>query len=380
MTPIDLPGATSRRVTTLFLCGDVMTGRGIDQILPHPSEPDLYEPYVRSALDYVELAERATGPIARPVDWAYVWGDALAELDRVRPAARIVNLETALTAHGDAWQNKPVHHRMHPDNASCLTAATLDCCVLANNHVMDWGPSGLLETLATLRHVGVRTAGAGADVDAAAAPAIITLPAERRVLVFGFASLDSGVPMAWAAAQDRPGINLLADLSPRSVGDIAGQVAAFKRSGDVIVASIHWGANWRYEIACAERDFAHGLIDEAQVDVVHGHSSHHVKGIEVYRHKPILYGCGDFIDDYEGVRGREAYRADLGMMYFPSFDAGTGKLVRLEMTPTRTRGFRVNRAADDEVAWLQATLNREGRRLGTSAVRQEDGGLLLQWT
>jgi poly-gamma-glutamate synthesis protein (capsule biosynthesis protein) len=244
---------------------------------------------------------------------------------------------------------------------------------------MDWGPAGLLETLASLQRAGVRTAGAGPDADAAAAPAIVTLPAEGRVLVFGFASADSGVPIAWAAAQDRPGINLLEDLSPRSVGDIARQVAGFKRAGDIVVASIHWGANWRYEIASAECDFAHGLIDEAQVDVVHGHSSHHVKGIEVYRDKLILYGCGDFIDDYEGVHGREAYRADLGMMYFPSFDATTGKLLRLTMTPTRTRSFRVNRAADDEAAWLQAMLNREGRRLGTSVVSQEGARLLLRW-
>jgi hypothetical protein len=57
---------------TLFVCGDVMTGRGIDQILPHPNKPHLYEPYMRSALGYVEITERATGPIKRPVDFEYI--------------------------------------------------------------------------------------------------------------------------------------------------------------------------------------------------------------------------------------------------------------------------------------------------------------------
>ena len=168
-SPDESAGAGPPSVT-LFLCGDVMTGRGIDQILRHPSKPDLYEPYMRSALGYVELAERATGPIARPVDWSYIWGDALSELDRVRPGARIVNLETALTASNDAWPGKGIHYRMHPANVGCLAAARLDCCSLANNHVMDWGRSGLLETLATLRGVGIRTAGAGGDADQAAAP------------------------------------------------------------------------------------------------------------------------------------------------------------------------------------------------------------------
>ena len=378
MTMMPPSRATSRPVT-LFLCGDVMTGRGIDQILPHPSKPHLYEPYVRSALDYVELAERATGAIPRPVDSAYIWGDALAELDRVRPDARIVNLETSVTASEDAWPRKGIHYRMHPDNVACLVAAKLDCCVLANNHVLDWGLSGLLETLATLQRAGLRTAGAGPDAEGAAAPAILTLPDERRILVFAFAREDSGVPVAWAAADGRPGVNLLQDYSSRSVGEIARHVAASRRAGDIVVVSIHWGANWGYGIASAERTFAHALIDEAQIDVVHGHSSHHVKGIEIFRDKPILYGCGDFIDDYEGIRGQEVYRSDLALMYFPSLDATTGKLLRLAMTPTHTRGFRVNRAAEDEAAWLQATLNREGRKLGTSVVRQEDGSLLLRW-
>ena len=123
--------------TTLFLYGDVMTGRGIDQILPHPSQPQLFEPYVRSALGYVELAEEKGGPLPRSVDFAYVWGDALRELDRLRPHARIVNLETAVTVAEDAWPGKGIHYRMHPGNVGCLSAAAIDCCVLANNHVLD---------------------------------------------------------------------------------------------------------------------------------------------------------------------------------------------------------------------------------------------------
>ena len=72
----------SGRAIALFLAGDVMTRRGIDQILPHPGSARLYEPYVGSALDYVELAQARHGPIERPVDFAYVWGDALAALRR----------------------------------------------------------------------------------------------------------------------------------------------------------------------------------------------------------------------------------------------------------------------------------------------------------
>jgi poly-gamma-glutamate synthesis protein (capsule biosynthesis protein) len=61
---------------TIFLCGDVMTGRGIDQILPFPSAPALHEPYIQNAKDYVRLAEKENGPIPKPVSFSYIWGDA----------------------------------------------------------------------------------------------------------------------------------------------------------------------------------------------------------------------------------------------------------------------------------------------------------------
>jgi len=369
----------ARRPVTLFLCGDVMTGRGIDQILPHPSKPHLYEPYMRSALGYVAIAEAATGPIGRPVDFPYIWGDALAELDRVRPDARIINLETAVTTAEDAWPGKGIHYRMHPANVPSISAGGVDCCVLANNHVLDWGYGGLAETVDTLRGAGLRTAGVGRDEAEAAAPAVIELPDAARVLVFALALESAGVPPEWAAGKDRAGVRFVSDLSPRSVAAIAAQVGAVRRPGDLVVVSIHWGGNWGYDIAQPRRDFAHGLVETAGVDVVHGHSSHHPQGVEVHRDRPILYGCGDFLNDYEGIGGHDAFRPDLGLMYFPTLEAATGRLLRLVMTPTRIRSFRVNRAAATESRWLEGTLNREGGKLGTRVARQSDGTLALAW-
>jgi poly-gamma-glutamate synthesis protein (capsule biosynthesis protein) len=367
------------RAVTLFLCGDVMTGRGIDQIMPHPGRPQLHEPYVRSALRYVALAEQATGPIKRPVEPSYVWGDALAELERVRPDARIINLETAVTAAEDAWRGKGIHYRMHPANLPCISAASIDCCVLANNHVLDWGYQGLAETLAALHGAGIRTAGAGRDEAEATAPAVIELPAMGRVLVFAFGMESSGVDRKWAAGKDRAGVSFLKDLSTGSVDRIAASVGAARRPGDVVVASIHWGGNWGYDVSPPEREFAHRLIEVASVDVVHGHSSHHPRGIEVHRDRPVLYGCGDFLNDYEGIGGYESFRPDLALMYFPTLDTATGRLARLVMTPTRIRHFRVNRGREDDARWLEGMLNREGGKLGTRVERQPDGTLELAW-
>ena len=320
---------------SLFLAGDVMTGRGIDQVLPHPADPNIFEFYAKSAQDYVKLAERANGPIARPVSFDYIWGDALAELDCRKPDARIINLETALTTSANPAP-KGINYKMSPANIGAITAADIDCCILANNHVLDWGPLGLLEGLTTLEQAGVRYAGAGRNDIAAAAPAILTYD-KGRVLVFAFASPSSGVPLSWAAATETPGVNVISRFSPQAADRFGEQVRAIARAGDIVVASIHWGGNWGYEIAHEQAEFAHRLVETCDVDIVHGHSSHHVKGIEVHRGKLILYGCGDFIDDYEGITGYEEFRDDLVLMYFPTLRINDGTLMSLEMVPLPLR-------------------------------------------
>jgi poly-gamma-glutamate synthesis protein (capsule biosynthesis protein) len=170
----------------IFLCGDVMVGRGIDQALPHPCDPAIHESYLHSAIDYLRLAERANGPLTLPLDPSYIWGAALEELDRVRPDARIVNLETSITRSED-FLPKGINYRGSPENARCLAAAGIDCCTLANNHVLDWGRAGLVDTLATLDALGIRHAGAGRDDAAAARPAVVSFGADNRRLVFSAA-------------------------------------------------------------------------------------------------------------------------------------------------------------------------------------------------
>ncbi|HEX5829613.1 MAG TPA: CapA family protein [Gemmatimonadaceae bacterium] len=362
---------------TFFLGGDVMTGRGIDQILPHSCAPHLYEPYAHSALDYVELAEQVSGPIPRRVEYAYVWGDALALLDQEGVDARIINLETSVTTSEDA-EPKGINYRMHPGNVPLLTAARIDCCVLANNHVLDWGQAGLLETLEALSWAAVHTAGAGRDLKAATTPAVLEVRDEGRVLVHAVGVTDSGIPARWRAGPATPGIHLLPDLSARSVEWLAELVERTKQPGDVAVASIHWGGNWGYEIPPEHRAFAHALIDHARIDVVHGHSSHHPKAIEVYRDRPILYGCGDLLNDYEGIGGHEEYRSELVLAYVVSVDARTGRLIRLRMLPLRIHRFRLEQPLPSDRQWLQATLDRECLRFGHHVTLRDDA-LTLDW-
>lgn len=129
---------------TLFLSGDVMTGRGIDQILAHPADPQLHEPYVKDARQYVELAEQEHGEIITPVDDRYIWGIGLDALQEIDPAVRLINLETSVTSSDRFWEEKRIHYRMSPKNFGCITSAGIDCVTLANNHILDWGYPGLI--------------------------------------------------------------------------------------------------------------------------------------------------------------------------------------------------------------------------------------------
>jgi len=361
----------------MFLCGDVMTGRGIDQVLAHPCDPALHESYVQSATDYVQLAEAANGAIPRGVAGAYVWGAALDEFARMRPDARIVNLETSITRSED-YEHKGINYRMNPDNADCLKAAAIDCCVLGNNHVLDWGPRGLLDTLASLEHLQIKTAGAGRTAGDAGAPAVLDIAGNGRVLVFSFASPTSGAPRSWAATEGRPGINLLTELSEAGALRVAEAIARRERPGDLIIVSVHWGPNWGYEIQDHHRSFAHRLIDRANVSIIHGHSSHHAKAVEVYRNRLILYGCGDFLNDYEGIRGYEEFRDDLVLMYFAEVEPA-GTLAALEMVPLQIRNFRLVRPSPQDIRWMQQTMDRESRKFAARVAFNPGGRLALSW-
>ncbi|BFU44536.1 CapA family protein [Krasilnikovia sp. MM14-A1004] len=344
---------------SLALGGDVMLGRGIDQILGHPGDPALWETYVHDARDYVRLAEAVNGPVPRRADPRWPWGDALPHL---RDAdVRVLNLETAVTAGGAPAAGKGIHYRLHPANLTCLTAARPDVCSLANNHVLDFGAGALVDTLDALRAAGLRTAGAGADGAAAWRPAVVA-SGGVRIVVVAAGLPSSGIPAEWAAA-DGPGVAYVPEPSDARARRIAAVIDAVRRPGDLVVVSLHWGGNWGYRVGRDERRFAHALIDGG-ADVVHGHSSHHPRPIEIHHGRLILYGCGDLINDYEGIGGHERFRPDLRLVYLARLDPADGTLTRLRMVPLRARRLRLEHATTAERDWLRDTLDEISRPYG----------------
>jgi poly-gamma-glutamate capsule biosynthesis protein CapA/YwtB (metallophosphatase superfamily) len=360
----------------LVLAGDVMTGRGVDQILRSPGAPELHEEYVRDARTYVALAERENGPIPRDVEATWPWGAALEVMDRFGPAARVMNLETSVTTSNDVAVGKAVNYRMAPTNLDVLRVAGVDVWTLANNHVLDYGRTGLLETLDCLARERQRSVGAGRDAAQAWQPAVVAVrDADQRVVVMSVADVSSGVPSAWRSTSGRAGVALLPDLSAATADAVAGTVERASRTGDIRVVSIHWGSNWGYGIPRDQRRFAHRLVD-AGVHVVHGHSSHHPRPAEVYRGRLILYGCGDLVNDYEGIGGHAEFRSDLRPLYLARV-AATGELASLRMVVLRARRLRLEPASAADTGWLAEVLGRESGPHGIQIRYDGDNSLSL---
>lgn len=357
-----------------------MTGRGIDQILQNPCDPILYQSNYKNAQDYLKLAEKANGPILKPADFSYIWGDSIEIMENLQTDLRIINLETSITTSQDFVKDKPVHYRMNPANISCLTAAKVNICVAANNHILDWGIEGLVETLNTLKKAKIKFAGAGHNKNEAEDAIRMEVEGKGRLILFSFCSPCSGVPLEWAADKNKSGVNLIPDLSEKTIQFIKAKVKSVKQPHDVIIASIHWGNNWGYHIPYKQRKFAHSLIDEADVDLVYGHSSHHPRPLEVYKEKLIIYGAGDLINDYEGIPKnkkfrmdlrklrqpwkifkilrKKNFRADLVLMYFVTVDPFTGKLKKLLAVPMQIKKFRLNYPSSSDIDWLKNRMNK----------------------
>jgi poly-gamma-glutamate synthesis protein (capsule biosynthesis protein) len=341
---------------TIALGGDVITGRGVDQALASPGDPTTGEHSGRRADDYLRLLEAGYGPLERPLADEAIWGDVPAWLAQRGVGLRIANLETAVTTSLEAWPNKRYRFRMHPGNIGCLEAASLDCLTLANNHVLDWGAGGLTETLDTLHSAGFATAGAGRSLDEAARPAILHPPSGPRVLVFSAAHVSSFTPRPWAASGTGTGIWLLDGYDRSTLDSFRARIEQFRAPGDLVIASLHWGPNWGYEVNFLRRSFARAIIDHAGVDIVHGHSSHHPIGLELHRGRPILYGCGDLVNDYGATQPR--FRNDIGGWYVLGLRAPDYRPSAIEFLPLRRDGLRIERPTPAEISWLAERMTR----------------------
>lgn len=195
-------------------------------------------------------------------------------------------------------------------------------------------------------------------------------------LWFSVGAASSGIPSGWAAGHEAPGVCFISRPS-RAAGALLARINALRQAGDLVLVSLHWGGNWGYAIPDDHVAFARALIDGG-VDVVHGHSSHHPMGIEIYQNRPVLYGCGDLLNDYEGIGGHQAYRSELTLLYWLRLDAASGELLELAMSPLRVRRLQLVRADAEDSLWQARRLTRASAAFNVEAAVW-DGKLVARW-
>jgi poly-gamma-glutamate capsule biosynthesis protein CapA/YwtB (metallophosphatase superfamily) len=315
----------------LALAGDTMLGRGVAEALAERDPASLVDPELVAVAHEADLF--------------------------------ILNLECCISERGSRWPapDKPFFFRAPPQATELLVELGVACVTLANNHALDFGEEALLDTLEHLAAAGVAWVGAGADVEAARAPAVLTAAGVRLGVV-----ACSDHPAEFAAAPTRCGIawaDLRREGVPSWLSETVGSVEA-----DVVVVSPHWGPNMRDRPLRYVREAGVALRD-AGASLIAGHSAHVFQGVE----GPVLYDLGDFLDDY---RVDPRLRNDLGLLFLVELDGGPR---RLEAVPLKLEYCFTRLAEGDDAAWVRRRFRELCAELGT-AVDERDGRLVVEWT
>ncbi len=296
---------------------------------------------------------------ARPPE--YSWGDTLSLFHDAD--VRICNLECALSDWGTPWSVTPkvFHFRSDAKNVDVLRAAQIDAVSLANNHILDFEYEGLSHTINNLDTAGIRHAGAGNSLSEASEPATWVTKGIKLGLI-AFTDNEPG----WEATDEQPGIFYVPiTLKDKRAEKLLEKVNRTKEVVDFLVVSTHWGPNWGYAPPAEHIPFAHALID-AGADIIFGHSGHIARGIEIYKHRPIMYCTGDFIDDYAVD---EIERNDRSFVFVVETEGPS--IYRLLLYPTVIRDFQASRAGDGEREAIAAKMQRLCTQLRTATTWNE---------
>jgi poly-gamma-glutamate capsule biosynthesis protein CapA/YwtB (metallophosphatase superfamily) len=310
----------------LALAGDTMLGRGVAERLRADPRAPLVAPEVAEAVASADLF--------------------------------VLNLECCISERGERLPDphKRFFFRAPPVAAERLAELGVDAVTLANNHALDYGPVALLDTLDHLDRAGIAHVGAGADADAARAPATISADAVRLRVVAA-----SDHPADCAAGPARPGI-AYADLHRGEVPVWLLDAARPDAGASAVVVTPHWGPNMRAEPLARVRRAAAALVG-AGATLVAGHSAHVFQGVAGH----VLYDLGDFVDDYAVD---PELRNDLGLLWLVTFDDHGPR--RLEALPLTLEHCHTRLATGDDARWVVRRFLALCGRLGTEA-RQEEG-------
>ncbi|GLE05594.1 hypothetical protein PINS_up014626 [Pythium insidiosum] len=391
-------------VRLLLHGGDSMLGRAVQLTFPNQAVDEERLSDTTTALNYLSLALHRSrdalldgAALARireaNVDGSYLWGDFFEQLEIVPPPdARILNLETAVTetVSNKDVPNKGINYHFHVKNIPLafrrFAAVTLQgasgglemarhlvpyVVSMANNHAMDFGRRAFDRETLPARSMfpgDSHLIGIGETLrQARQSVAHVSVPGcQRGITVVAVTAECAGTPYDWNATSNRSGmICLPAITSPSAIDACVHMLKELfeanrilspverTRDDDLLVLSIHWGPNWAFRYTddldyqrCRQL-LAHRIVRDLGVDLIYGHSSHHIRGLELFDGKLIIYGAGDLVNDYEGFEnpGDDAY-CKLGALFVVDLDVDTANCRALRLVPTTMFELRLRRVSN----------------------------------
>ncbi len=293
--------------------------------------------------------------------WDAVLGGvpAFAEAD-----LRIANLECVVASCGEQGVKKgeggPHYYRARPEMLRVLTDARIELVATANNHSGDYGPKALAEQATLLDAAGIGHAGTGATREAAWRP-VLRRAGALNVALF---SIDATQPR-FGAGEATGGHAYLPLAAPSAWSEaFAPRIAAARAQAHVVLVAVHWGANGETVPSADEVAVGHALV-EAGADAVLGASGHVLKGVEVYRGRPIVHDAGDFLFD--------ALRSDEGEAGVFSLHLDPTGVRRLVFAPVATGFGRTAQMTGEPARAAARRFVAQSAALGASFAVQPDG-------
>jgi poly-gamma-glutamate capsule biosynthesis protein CapA/YwtB (metallophosphatase superfamily) len=230
----------------------------------------------------------------KPRDEMLAWGFQNVKALTTKADVFVVNLECPFTEHGEKIA-KNFNFRARPELVAALLAGGVDVVSLANNHMVDYGPEGLFDTLNTLDTNGIAHFGAGRSLSEARTPAMI----EKKGITIAFLGYfflgDRNIePPMVIAVGDQPGVAGHFSDTAALKEMLTADIAAAKKKADHVIPFFHWGRESKGLPEAYQMEVGRFAID-AGASAVLGSHPHVLQGIELYRGKPIVYSLGNFV-------------------------------------------------------------------------------------
>lgn len=262
---------------------------------------------------------------ARPTMQSKGYDYAYAKLRKLFKGSQIVfgNLEGPLTDRGTAATDKKFVFHSPPGKVSAaLKHAGFNVVSLANNHMLDYGPDGLAQTISALDGAGIKHVGAGADLKHARQPAFFQVGKWK----IAFLAYSITLPEDFYATPNKAGTAFA------YVDQVSADVKAARKKADIVLVSFHWGQEGKTTLRDYQVRIGHLAIDSG-ASVVIGSHPHILQGIEHYKNGIILYSMGNFTF---GSYSPHSTRSAIAQLYFSN-----GRLREVKMIPIDVNNFEV---------------------------------------